>query len=471
MQVGIEKVAAATDAGLRLSTSYCYFYSPELGFPPVSRAGAGSSVVGKTASSNVDDLRAIQGCVWSNVVGDTPVRGPDRIREGRGMKRVNVSALAVALHQGVSSDERGVGIRQISDITPVLTWMCDIDTRFTYFNRYWLDFTGRSFEAELGHGWTDGIHEDDRRHYESTFGDAFVERRPFRTEFRLRRCDDEYRWLLDVGTPMHDEAGSFEGYVGSCLDITDNKLADHALATLSGRLLEAQEQERSRLAAELHDDINQRLALLAIELEQLRLALPHARKVVARRIDDLKQATWEISRNVQALSYELHSSKLDFLGLVPAFASFCREFAQRKQVEIHFATADVPDAVPPDISLCLFRVLQEASRDVVKHSGVRSFDVELRGIGDHVCLSVRDAGKGFESARRHQQPGPRPCHHARATELDWWHALGQFRAQRWYRGLRAGSPVNAQDHAAGPDSARHPGTQPRRTTLAPTHPG
>ena len=108
-----------------------------------------------------------------------------------------------------------------------------------------------------------------------TCHDAFAHRRPFRTEFRLRRADGEYRWLLDVGSPMHDDDWIYLlDIVGSCLDITDNKIAEHAVATVSGRLIEAQEQERSRLARELHDDINQRLALLAIELEQLRLDPP-----------------------------------------------------------------------------------------------------------------------------------------------------------------------------------------------------
>jgi PAS domain S-box-containing protein len=292
--------------------------------------------------------------------------------------------------------EREALLRQVTDIAPVLIWMSGPDTLFTYFNKYWLDFTGRPLQSELGHGWIDGIHEDDRRDYRTTYEDAFRVRRPFRTELRLRRFDGEYRSLLDIGTPMHDAAGSFAGYVGSCLDITDNKIADQALATVSGRLIEAQEQERSRLASELHDDINQRLALLAIELEQLRLDLPNPRKELSKRINALQQTTLEISRDVQALSHELHSSKLDFLGLVPAFASFCREFSEQKRVEVHFAHDGMAPSVPRDISLCLFRVLQEASHNVVQHSGTRRFEVELRVSADRAYLSVRDKGKGFD---------------------------------------------------------------------------
>ena len=192
-------------------------------------------------------------------------------------------------------------------------------------------------------------------------------------------------------SPLHSAIAPSE----PCPDVSDRRKTQRALATLSGRLIEAQERERTRLAGELHDDINQRLALLAIGIEQLRLDPPAARRELVARIGVLQQSTLEISRDVQALSHELHSSKLDFLGVVPAFSSFCRELSHRKKVEVHFAHSDVP-ALPSDISLCLFRVMQEASHNAVKHSGVQRFDVELHGSGDRVYLTVRDTGRGFD---------------------------------------------------------------------------
>lgn len=322
------------------------------------------------------------------------------------MKRFSLSTVVAAMRGGSSTSEHEaelarvreseVRFRQAIDTAHVLMWMTGPDMQFTYFNRHWLHFTGRSMQTERGSGWMDALHDDDRPEYESMFRDAFEHRRTFRAEFRLKDAGGKYRWLLDIGSPMQDDAGAFTGYVGSCLDITDNKIAELAVATVSGRLIEAQEQERSRLARELHDDINQRLALLAIQLEQLRLNPPSPRKELAKRIDDLQQTALEISRDVQALSHELHSSKLDFLGLVPAFASFCREFSQQKKVAVHFTHGDVPPSVPRDISLCLFRVLQEASHNVVKHSGAPRFDVDLRGAADRAWLTVRDTGKGFD---------------------------------------------------------------------------
>jgi len=333
------------------------------------------------------------------------------------MKGFSLSALVAAVRHGGSTEagettatpqldasaaelshlrESEARLRLVTDTAPVLIWMSNADMLVTYVNKHWLSFTGRPFNAERGHGWMEGIHADDRPQYERIYGDAVVHRRPFKTEFRLRRADGEYRWLLAVGTPTLDEIGAFAGFAGSCLDITDSKSAQHALATVSGRLIEAQEQERSRLARELHDDINQRLALLAIELEQLRLDLPHPRHELVKRVASLQQATLDISKDVQALSHELHSSKLDFLGLVPAFSSFCREFSLKKHVEMRFTHKDIPSNVPREISLCLFRVLQEASHNVVKHSGVQRLDVELRGTPDRMQLTIRDAGKGFD---------------------------------------------------------------------------
>ncbi len=318
------------------------------------------------------------------------------------MKRLSLSPLVAGVRRWVSADDRETRtlasltatsaaelkrvresearLRQITDIAPVLLWVTDPDGLLTYVNKHWLDFTGQRVETELGDGWKDGIHPDDRHPYATASNDAFARRQPFRTELRLRRFDGKFRWLLDVASPMHDATGAFAGYVGSCLDITDRKAADQALTTVSGRLLEAQEQERSRLASELHDDINQRLALLAIELEQLRLDPPSARKELVGRIDDLQQTTLGISRDVQALSHELHSSKLDFLGLVPALSSFFREFSQRTHVEVRFEHSGIPllyPAIFPSASFVFSRRRLITSSSTVEFNGSTSSCAEV----------------------------------------------------------------------------------------------
>jgi PAS domain S-box-containing protein len=176
-------------------------------------------------------------------------------------------------------------------------------------------------------------------------------------------------------------------------DITDRKLSELALASVSRRLIEAQELERLRISRELHDDIAQRVALLAIELQQLQEEPSEARG----RIAELQKQTAEIAADIQSLSHELHSSKLQFLGLAATTKSFCQEFETQQKVEIDFRTDDLPIALPPDISLCFFRVLQESLRNAAKHSSARHFEVRLWGTSREIHLTVSDSGVGFDN--------------------------------------------------------------------------
>jgi PAS domain S-box-containing protein len=178
-------------------------------------------------------------------------------------------------------------------------------------------------------------------------------------------------------------------------DITERKLAEAALVDVNRRLIEAQEQERARIARDLHDDIGQRLALLAVQLEQLQQNprnLPEIRSLMGQ----LQEQASEIAADIQSLSHELHSSKLEHLGLAGSLRGLCREFGEQQKVEIDFKAHDLPGPVSPDISLCLFRVLQEALHNSLKHSGVRHFEVRLWGTSSETHLTISDSGAGFD---------------------------------------------------------------------------
>jgi signal transduction histidine kinase len=162
----------------------------------------------------------------------------------------------------------------------------------------------------------------------------------------------------------------------------------------SHRLIEALEQERARIARELRDDIGQRIALLTIELE-LQQNSPNLPAAVRSRIGELRKQSFEIATDVQSLSHTLHSSKLEYLGLATAMQLFCKEFAELQRVEVDFKTHDLPSPLSADISLCLFRVLQEALRNSAKHSGVRHFEVRLWAVSGEIHLTVADSGVGF----------------------------------------------------------------------------
>jgi PAS domain S-box-containing protein len=183
--------------------------------------------------------------------------------------------------------------------------------------------------------------------------------------------------------PLRDADGTVFGMAAIVRDITANKRAEEAVSQLSGRLLEAQEQERRRIARELHDDIGQRLATLAFNLAGS---------------TELQQQVTELASDVQALSHELHSSRLDLLGLGAAMRHFCSEFSAQQNCDVDFASQDLPSELRPEISLCLFRILQEGVHNAIKHSGARQVEVRLHGSGGHIHLTVRDHGKGFDVA-------------------------------------------------------------------------
>jgi PAS domain S-box-containing protein len=119
--------------------------------------------------------------------------------------------------------------RTMADKAPVMIWIAGLDKLCTYFNKPWLDFTGRSLEQEFGKGWTEGVHSDDLERCLMTYSASFDERIPFSMEYRLRRADGEFRWIIDNGVPLIGPDGFFSGYIGGCLDITDRKLAEEAL--------------------------------------------------------------------------------------------------------------------------------------------------------------------------------------------------------------------------------------------------
>jgi PAS domain S-box-containing protein len=424
--------------------------------------------------------------------------------------------------------------RLVADTAPVLIWMADTDKLCNYFNKTWSNFTGRPIHSELGNGWAEGVHSEDLQHCMNTYSQAFDRREEFRMEYRLRRHDAEYRWVLDIGVPRFNQDRSFAGYIGIAVDVTETKTSQEALhhlnrtlegqaallqareellkifvknvpagvamldcdmrylqvsdrfcadysidsdqvlgrshyelfpdipdrwkeihrcalqgetlraeedrwdregsvlwvrweirpwwksdgsqggvllfaenitrikqseetlSKMSQKLIQAHEEERTRIARELHDDICQRIVLLALRLDEYRHGHPESLNESKRELVQASEELQDLGSDIQALSHRLHSSKLEHLGLAAAAAGFCREFSDQIGVNIDFQAGDIPRELSADISICLFRVLQEAVQNAAKHSGAKHFRVSLRNGSNQIELTVHDSGIGFD---------------------------------------------------------------------------
>ena len=293
-------------------------------------------------------------------------------------------------------------LRLLLDSTGEGIYGVDLEERCTFCNPACLRALGYECVDELL-----GKHMHGLIHYARADGTSYPveECRNFRAVGAGEgiHVDDELLWRAN-GTSFPAELWSYPqrrgqeviGAVVAFIDISERKRAEEALASVSRRLIAAQEQERTRIARELHDDICQRLALLAIALEQLQQNPPNVAVEVGSRLGELRRQTSEIATDIQSLSHELHSAKLQYLGLAAAVRGFCKEFGEQQNVQIDFNTHGLPSPLSPDISLCLFRVLQEALHNSAKHSGVRCFEVRLWGVSGEIHLTVRDFGLGFD---------------------------------------------------------------------------
>jgi signal transduction histidine kinase len=225
---------------------------------------------------------------------------------------------------------------------------------------------------------------------------------PYELDLEARRLDGSKLWLTSRGETVVDASGHPIYLRGTTQDITDRKLAEDALMAMSGRLITAQEEERTRIARELHDDLSQRMAILQIGLEQFKQGMPDISCNALQQLHALAETAREVSSDIHSLSYQLHPSRLELLGLVASLKGFCREFSSQHDINVQFLHANISGQIPKDVTLCLYRITQEALQNVVKHSQSTEAEVELSDHSAEIELCISDSGRGFdvESAKR-----------------------------------------------------------------------
>ena len=282
----------------------------------------------------------------------------------------------------------------LSRAAPVMMWTAGPDRVRIDINPCRLDYTGQAASPGSENDWTRAIHPEDLAGCLETYTQAFDRRGPFQAEYRLRRNDGEYRWILDTGAPRFASA-TFEGYVGSTVDVTDLKHAIGALSSLSRGLMQAYEKERAWIARELHEDLCQRMMALTMNLHSLS-ELPGSQPDEMRiRVAELCGRFMDLTGELLSISDRIHA-RLELLGLATVARRFCEHLSAERDIVIDFQDGGVPDDLSNDVALALFRVLQEAVTNAMTHSATRRVSVALAGNEEEIRLDVSDDGIGFD---------------------------------------------------------------------------
>lgn len=348
-------------------------------------------------------------------------------------------------------DERSAGslpneqqlFRMVVDTTPAMIWLSGADGGRIYVNKSWLTFTGRSINQELGMGWRQGVHPDDDPQCIETYLGAFHRQQGFQTEYRLRRADGEYRWLLDQGVPRFTEQGCLAGLMGSCVDITHCKeneralqaahddlerLARERMALLSqgnarlaqaniqhklakqkviqqqshlhmlvSELAVAEERQRHRIATGLHDQIGQTLALARLRMGELLESTPSEKaKGLVNQVIGLVDQAFQATRSA---TFDLSSPILYELGLEAAVQSFGEQIAAQAGFCFSFDADPIQKLLADNTRIILFRIIRELLFNIQKYADAHNVTVTLQADGDHLRVSIEDDGVGFNAAQ------------------------------------------------------------------------
>jgi len=282
---------------------------------------------------------------------------------------------------------------------PAAAFMKDLEGRYVYVSPGFTKLTGRAPGLSLGvtdqDYWPFSAHrlrEQDR--YVTETGRVLISE-------DARSGADGVRHYQTVKFPIPGKDGATAMVAGISVDITERKLAEQERQTLSARLATAQEEERWRISRELHDDLTQRLAGLAMELGSLVAERPASAALLKKGLQALQKRVVRAAETARHVAHQLHPSELDDLGLVAALRSYCEDFAGREGIAVKFASRKVPKELKREIASCLYKVTQESLSNISKHAGAKSVFVTLAGTAERIRLTVKDTGIGF----RTQSPG------------------------------------------------------------------
>lgn len=339
--------------------------------------------------------------------------------QGRSLSIDDISVLHIEDEQAMAN------FRTLANATPALLWMTTPTGENCFINKPLADFLGVPEHATLPQG-AYAMHPADADRAREKFADCLARRADHTDEHRLRRADGQYCWVLAKASPRFSPSGEFLGYAGIIIDISNRKRAEVELRTtydwlarelnerikaeqeirdLGQRLIYAQEEERARIARELHDDLGQQIGALSVALSNLKAQIVAQRPDADLEADRLHTQISQVASSVRQLSHELHPAILDHAGIAVALRSYCRDYSLLSGVNVSFHASGTFDDVSPAAALCLYRVVQEALQNVAKHAKTNAADVHLvRAIGN-LRLTVSDHGVGCDLDRARASDG------------------------------------------------------------------
>jgi PAS domain S-box-containing protein len=298
----------------------------------------------------------------------------------------------------MESEER---FRVMADSAPVLIWITMSDDRFMWFNKVWLDFTGRKLEQELGDGWTEGVHPEDLQECIDIHASAFEARQPFSTEYRLRSHDGSYRHVLANGVPRFSPQGEFVGFIGSCTDISDRKKIEEALQHSKQMLRHlvsyqerVREDERKRIAREIHDDLGQNLLALRLDVSMLHTRTERTHPKLNKRVSAALDQIDATMRAVRSTINNLRPTVLD-LGLNAAIEWQVNDFQRRSGIACELSMDENDLDLDDTRATALFRILQESLTNVIRHAQASRVQIDVHKQGNSIYMRVADDGIGI----------------------------------------------------------------------------
>lgn len=328
---------------------------------------------------------------------------------------IEVSERTAQLRQSIEKlRETELRYRTVADFNYDWEYWENPDRSFRYVSPSCERITGYTVDEFVANPklLTDIIVAEDMQAWKQHREQAFAEPKGHELQFRIRTKVGKVRWIEHACRPVSSREGEFLGFRASNRDITERKLAEaklaesrEALRMLAGGLLSIQEEERRRLARELHDDLTQRLAVLAIEAGKLERQLEALPSEIREKIGQMKEQIVKLSSDVHDISRQLHPSIIEDLGLRQAIQSECVNFTKREGIAVEYEPENIPPNIPRNISVCLFRIAQEGLRNIAKHAKVTKAKVKLEGHGHTITLIVEDSGIGFDPSQKRGEAG------------------------------------------------------------------